>query len=48
MDENANERFTDYRMKSMCSRLFAYIDLKSIVVVLAVELGMMLVALYKG
>lgn len=48
MDGNANERFTDYRMKSMCSRLFAYIDLKSIVVVLAVELGMMLVALYKG
>lgn len=42
------DKFTDYSIKMNISRFFDYIDMKCIVATLSVELGMLLVAVYKG
>lgn len=42
------EKYTDYRAKSVLSHFFEAIDMKCIVAILFVELGMLLMAVYKG
>lgn len=42
------DKFTDHSIKMNISRFFDYIDMKCIVATLSVELGMFLVAVYKG
>lgn len=42
------DRYTDYRTKHVLARFFTAIDLKCIVAILCVELGMLLMAAYKG
>lgn len=42
------EKFTDYSVRGVISRFFEFIDMKCIMTILSVELGMLLMAIYKG